>query len=213
MPLIILFGPDGSGKTTLASALIRELRKSGYNVSCIKMKSHHLMLYVLLKVLQKLNYVPKHHSPKVIDYSLRNIFKGGKIYLLLEFLNIMLWNLLFVKPRLWRGDVVVADRFSTDSIVSLHIISGDIPNIYKKTLLNLCRGSIAIYVRAKPSILLSRKTDEELSEIYLRYLLALYDEIAREVAFVAKSLLMVDTTELSRSQAIRIALEFTRKYL
>jgi len=213
MPLIILFGPDGSGKTTLARALIRELQKSGYNVSYVKMKSHHLMLYVLLKVLQKLNYVPKHHSPRVIDYSLRNIFKGGKIYLLLEFLNIMLWNLLFVKPRLWRGDVVVADRFSTDSIVSLHIISGDIPNVYEKALLNLCRGSIAIYVRAEPSILLSRKTDEELSEVYLQYLLALYDKIARKVAFVAKSLLIVDTTKLSRSQVIRIVLEFTRKHL
>jgi len=213
MLLIILFGPDGSGKTTLAKDLIFELKKLNYNVVYVRMKSHHLVMYLVLRLLQKLKYIPETSSPRVIDYGLRMIFRKSRVYLLLESLSIVLWYLLFVKPHLLRNNVTVADRFSPDSIVSLYIVSRILPRIYKKILLNLCRGSIAIYLRAEPYILLSRKVGENLSEMYLRYLLVLYDDMAREVALVAKGLLTIDTTRLPKNQSARVIIEFVKRYL
>jgi thymidylate kinase len=213
LPLVILFGPDGAGKTTLAKTLIKELRKAGRNVIYIKMRSHHLIMYLVLRLLQKRKYIPKTHSPRVIDYGLRAIFRRSKAFLFLEFLNLMLWNFLFVKLRLIGNNIIIADRFSPDSVVSLHIISGNLPTIYKKTLLSLCKGSIAIYVRAEPRILLSRRADEKLSENYLRYLLILYDSVTREVALIARSTLIIDTTKSSEQLSARVALEFVKRYL
>jgi len=213
LPLVILFGPDGAGKTILAKTLIKELRKAGRNVIYIKMRSHHLIMYLVLRLLQKRKYIPKTHSPRVIDYGLRAIFRRSKAFLFLEFLNLMLWNFLFVKLRLIGNNIIIADRFSPDSVVSLHIISGNLPTIYKKTLLSLCKGSIAIYVRAEPRILLSRRADEKLSENYLRYLLILYDSVTREVALIARSTLIIDTTKSSEQLSARVALEFVKRYL
>jgi thymidylate kinase len=213
MQLIILFGPDGAGKTSLSKALIKELKKLNYNVVYIKMKSHHLLMYLILKLLQKFGYVPKSSSPRVIDYSLRRLFKKRKVYLLLEVLNIVLWYLIFVKLRLLKNSVIIADRFSPDSIVSLYIVAGTMPHILKKVLLSLCRGSITTYVRADPRVLLTRKTDEMLSETYSRYLLVLYDEIAKDVMIVSKDMLIVDTTRLSLSQCTKMVLGFIRRYL
>jgi len=213
MLLIILFGPDGSGKTTLAKDLIFELKKLNYNVVYVRMKSHHLVMYLVLRLLQKLKYIPEIGSPRVIDYGLRMIFRKSRVYLLLEFSSIVLWYLLFVKPHLLRNNIIVADRFSPDSIVSLYTVSRILPRIYKKVLLNLCQGSIAIYLRAEPYILLSRKVGENLSEMYLRYLLVLYDDIAREVALVTKGLLTIDTTRLPKNQSARVIIEFVKRYL
>jgi thymidylate kinase len=213
MSLIVLFGPDGSGKTTLTRGLIRELKKLNRNIVYIKMKSHHLAAYFVLKLLQKLKCIPETSSPRIIDYNLRRIFGKSKMYLLLEFLSIMLWYFFFVKPRLSRNNIVVADRFSPDSVASLYTISKSLPSICRKILLNLCRKSIAIYVRSEPYVLLTRKAEENLSETYLRYLLVLYDDITREVALIAKSLLIMDTTSLPKSQSIRRIVEFAKKYL
>ena len=189
------------------------MKKLNYNIVYIRMKSHHLATYLVLRLLQKLKYIPETSSPRIIDYNLRRIFGKSKMYLLLEFLSIMLWYFFFVKPRLSRNNIVVADRFSPDSVASLYTISKSLPSMFRKILLNLCRKSIAIYVRSEPYVLLTRKAEENLSETYLRYLLALYDDITREVALIAKSLLIMDTTSLPKSQSIRRIVEFAKKYL
>jgi hypothetical protein len=79
--------------------------------------------------------------------------------------------------------------------------------------LSLCKGSITIYVRAEPRILLSRKADEKLSESYLRYLLILYDIMARELALIVRSMLIMDTTKSSEQHSARVVVEFVKRYL
>jgi thymidylate kinase len=213
MPLIILFGPDGSGKTSIASEVVKEFKRANKRVVYIKMKSHHLFMYLILKFFQKFGITPTTYSPRVLDYSLRQIFKNSKIFLILEFFNVIIWYLIFVSPRLKRRIILVADRFSPDTIVSFHIISGNIPYVIRKILLSLCRESIVIYVYAHPHILLSRKVDEKLSETYLKYIIMIYNEILKQLAPFVQDLIVINTSYISKDQSIDLVLKLIRKYL
>jgi len=108
----------------------------------------------------------------------------------------------------------VADRFSPDTIVSFHIISGNIPYIIRKILLSLCKESIVIYVYAHPHILLSRKADEKLSETYLKYIIMLYNEILKQLTPFVQDLIVINTSYISKSQSIDLVLKLLiGKYL
>ena len=132
---------------------------------------------------------------------------------MLEFFNVMVWYLIFVFPRLKRRIILVADRFSPDTIVSFHIISGDIPYVIRKILLGLCRESIVIYVYAHSHILLSRKVDERLSGTYLKYIIMLYNEILKQLAPFVQDLIVINTSYISNDQSIDLVLKLIRKYL
>lgn len=213
MSLIILFGPDGAGKTTVAIGLIKKLKKLNYQVIYIKMKSHHLLMYIVLRFLQKMNKIPYTHSPCLIDYNLRAIFRKSNIYVLLEILNILAWYFIFVLPRLKTRKIIIADRFVPDSIASLHSISDKVNNVLERILLHLCKNNIAIYMYAHPQILLQRKKDEDLSETYLKYLTKLYNKVAKQVALLAKDLVIIDTTSLSKRHTVELIFNRVKKQI
>ena len=213
MPLIILFGPDGAGKTTIAIELIKKLKELNYQAIYIKMKSHHLFVYVFLKLLQKMNKIPNTHSPCLIDYSLRAIFRDNNMYVFLEMFNILIWYFIFVLPHLKRGKTIVADRFAPDSVVSLNIVSNNVNNVLERILLRLCKDSIAIYVYAQPWTLLMRKRDEDLSEVYLRYITKLYNKVARQVALIARNLVVIDTTSLPKQHLVDLIFNSIKKHI
>ena len=213
MPLIILFGPDGAGKTTMAIELIKKLKELNYRAISIKMKSHHLIMYMFLKLLQKINKIPNTHSPRLIDYSLRAIFRDSNMYVFLEMFNILMWYFIFVLPHLKRGKIIVADRFAPDSVVSLHIVSNNVNNVLERILLRLCKDSIAVYVHAQPWTLLQRKRDEDLSEVYLRYITRLYNKVARQVALIARNLVIIDTTSLPKQRSVDLIFNSVKRYI
>jgi len=208
MPLIILFGSDGAGKTTLAKNIAVELQKLGYNVVNIKMKLHHLLMFLVLKFLQKINVIPQINSPRVLEYSLRSIFKNSKMFVFLEFLNIILWYIFFAAPKLRKKNVIViADRFSPDSIVALSVITPRIPQILEKVLLMLCRNAIAIYVYGDIKTLILRKREEMLSETYLKYIMVQYSRVLNMLKQISLKLDVIDTTKLTEFQASQLLLE------
>jgi thymidylate kinase len=213
MSLIILFGPDGAGKTTIAIELIKKLKELNYQAIYIKMKSHHLFMYVVLKLLQKINKIPNTYSPRLIDYSFRAIFRDNNMFVFLEMFNILMWYFIFVLPHLKRGKTIVADRFAPDSVVLLNIVSNNVNSVIEKILLRLCRDSIAIYVYAQPWALLLRKRDEDLSEVYLRYITKLYNKVARQVASIARNLVIIDTTSLPKQQSVDLIFNSVKKHI
>jgi thymidylate kinase len=213
MPLIILFGPDGAGKTTIAIELIKKLKELNYQAIYIKMKSHHLLIYVVLKLLQKMNKIPNTHTPRLIDYSLRAIFRDSNMYIFLEMLNILVWYFIFVLLHLKRGKTIVADRFAPDSVVSLHCVSNRVNNVLERILLRLCKDSIAVYVYAQPWTLLQRKRDENLSEVYLKYITRLYNKVAGQVASIARNLVIIDTTSLPKQRSVDLIFSSIKKHI
>ncbi len=84
MTLIIIFGPDGAGKTTISKLLIARLREREYDAVYLKMRVHHLFMYLILRLLQHIGVVPRSHSPRVLDFALRRIFGKSAIYPLLD---------------------------------------------------------------------------------------------------------------------------------
>jgi len=200
--LIVFFGPDGAGKTTIARLLIHYLKKRGYHVVYIKMRAHHLFMYLLIHILQLLNVIPETHSPRILHYSLRRVFGKSRLYPWLEVINVVLWYILHTIIYRLRGYIIVADRFSPDTFVSISLVNSKINKTIKRILLSLCTGCVAVYIFSHPQILLYRKQDENLSLNYLKYELILYNNIFRELAKVTKSIIIINTTKLSPTTSL-----------
>jgi len=206
MTLIVVFGPDGAGKTTLSKLLIAKLRERGYDVVYLKMRVHHLFMYIILRLLQYVGAVPRSHSPRVLDFALRRIFGKSAIYPLLETVNILIWYIVRVGLLLALNKTIVADRFSPDAIVSLSIISDKLNKTIIKLQLLLCKDSYGIYIYATPDLMLNRKKDEELSTLYLKYQLLLYRNIIKILKRYMKNIIIINTSILTPQKAVETVL-------
>jgi GTPase SAR1 family protein len=206
MTLIVVFGPDGAGKTTLSKLLIARLRERGYDAVYLKMRVHHLFMYIILRLLQHVGVVPRSHSPRILDFALRRIFGKSAIYPLLETINILIWYIVRVGLLLALNKTIVADRFSPDAIVSLSIISDKLNKTIIKLLLSLCKDSYGIYIYASPDLMLNRKKDEELSTLYVRYQLLLYKTILGIANMYMKNIIIINTSILTPQKAVETVL-------
>jgi len=179
--MIMFFGPDGTGKTTLAGLLEAYLRSKGYKVRRIRLRSHHLAMYVLISLLRKLKLVPNTNSPRILSYSLRRYFKNSRVFMYLEAINVILWILMNVKLRnLLSGNVVtIAERYVPDFIVDTILVTSEysFPHALLKILGNLMKNSVKIFLYAQFGDVLNRKKDEVLSVTYLAALTRIYASI------------------------------------
>lgn len=180
--MIIAFsGPDGAGKTTLAKMLARYLVKRKHQVSYIRFKSHHLAMYLLLRLLQKLKLIPSTNSPRILDYSLKKYFSQSKLLVYLELANAILWLLLNINlRRIISRKVIIAERYIPDFIVSMLLIAPNKNLLYQliKILKPWTHGTVKIFLYANPTNILYRKKDEQLTTKYVNILLRLYSLVS-----------------------------------
>jgi len=178
--IIALFGPDGSGKTTLARILMNYLLSRNIKVSYIRFKSHHLAMYLTLCLLRKLSLIPYTSSPRVLDYTLKRYFNRSKLFICLELVNAIVWLFINIKlRRLIRERIIIADRYVPDFTVSMLLIvpSKNTLNYLSKVLKPFMHNTIKIFLYVNATDALNRKRDELLSHSYIMTLLRLYAHV------------------------------------
>jgi len=209
--IIVLFGPDGSGKTTIARMLMSYLSSRGIKASYVRFKSHHLVMYLILSFLRKLSLIPSTNSPRILDYSLKRYFNKSKLYVFLELINAIVWLVVNVMLRKLVGErVIVADRYVPDLIVSMLIIA---PN--KSILINLSKilkifmqHTVKVFLYTDVNVALNRKKEELLSYTYITILLRLYMHVIRIFGVD----LHINTSRYSKDESLELIKSLIESY-
>ena len=117
------FGPDGSSKTTLAKALVRELEDRGFNVRILWMRGTHTLASLLARLLSKFSSFRGFDNPYYGISIPKNV---KRIWQLIEFVSVLPVLLIrFILPRLL-GYIVIAERYLPDFLVWVMLTTRDI---------------------------------------------------------------------------------------
>lgn len=204
---VCIIGTDGSGKTTLADALVERLRRRGEPAERAWLGSDS---YLMAPVRAALKLVwarrrgkGKNAGPKPglasqrVDYAAEIARKNAlaarhpvavRVYLTLIWLDY--WLQLRIKRfGLRRAGTIVADRYLFDVAVNLGLTLGWSPEEvvrYAQTrIARIALPEVRVFLRVEAEVSMARK-DDVFDIDYLRMRLRYYDAIARAFGFVVR---------------------------
>ena len=205
MPLICLFGPDGSGKTTLARALAEGFKRRGSRVIVSWMRGTHTLASMLARFLSRFAIFRGSDNPyygiSIPDYAKR-------VWQLIEFISVLPILLTrFMLPCLL-GYTVIAERYLPDFLVWVSLTTRDIDylrSLEARFMLALStKVDVKFYVTASETELAKRRGGEVNGEFLSRQL-KLYDKVAKLVRAYR-----IDTTERSVEETLDYLLNLIR---
>jgi thymidylate kinase len=205
--LIILFGSDGSGKTTLAKALAKEFESRSFNVKISWMRGSHTLASLLARFLSKFTLFRGSDNP-YYRMSIPNSAK--KVWQLIEFISVLPILLTrFILPCSL-GYTVIAERYIPDFLVWVAVTTDDpsyLNSFSARTLLALTlKTRIRIYVKADIKELIDRRDDMDPS--FIKKGFTLYEKLAKSIGSFT-----LDTTDKNVDESLNILLAFLDKNL
>ncbi len=206
---IAFYGPDGSGKTTLAKMLREYMGRRGYNVYIYWIRGVHTLALIIALILSKF---PNMRGRDIPQLGLR--VTNRLFWCLIESISIIP---IIIKYYLrGRGyEIIISERSFPDVIAWFltHYRNIGICRLAMKYLLSLTlkRYKVLFYIRADKKTILRRRRFENLPENFLDKQLIIYDKIYESLREIRDRVYLVDTTKKSPTQSLLEILESIRE--
>ncbi len=193
--LVLFFGPDGSGKTTLARLLKQKLEKDRLKVKISWMRGTHTISLILAFILSRFSNMRGEDNP----YFRIRTPKPRKMWQLLEFISALPVILLKYKVPLFLGYIVIGERSYCDLIVWIAMVTKDpkfIASVPSLFLLRIASKGMNFYVTADAEILMKRRKGD-VDRDFLLAQLVYYNLLSRLVGAIK-----IDTSNKKLSESV-----------
>jgi len=162
--MILFFGPDGAGKTTLAKMLRKYFLKQGnHKVYVSWIRGTHTLALIIASFLSRFNNMKGADNP-YFDIKIR---KRDKIWQFIEFISLIPLILLryYIPNKI--GFVVIGERSPIDSLIWIMQTTNDpkyFKTIFGKFLLKFSStADLIFFITANRDILIKRRLNEKIN--------------------------------------------------